>query len=191
MCNVLLQAQEAGTPTSPEAYSSSSSPMQTDSATTASTSAVDSIKSPNDSRSTHSTNEASSYPCDETAVDVTAAALPAKLPKDQREIILHLGFEANSQLDYGGRHITIATFKGKRDAVTGKYKAMTRGSIARWINATSKCDLNLLAFQKSITWRLNKNSCNDTKAASCSCIGHYDHKKQELQCGDKYPWPAP
>jgi hypothetical protein len=115
---------------------------------------------------------------------------PDLLPPGQKEIILHLGFKPDSQLDYGGRHITIATFKGMRNSSkTGSYKAMTTSRLARWINITSKCDRNLVSLT-SRSWRLNTTTCSNKKATSCSCIGHYNKTKDLMECGE-YPWNPP
>jgi hypothetical protein len=123
------------------------------------------------------------------SIDPTAdveAAESKLLPAGQTQIILHLGFKPDNQLDYGGRHITIATFIGMRNS-NSSHKEMTVRRLARWINVTSRCDENLINLTKR-PWRLNTTTCSNTKATSCSCLGKGTNGS--IQCGD-LPWTAP
>lgn len=139
-------------------------------------------------------SDSSSEAVADVAVDVdtmsagSPAALKPQLPKGEKEVILLLGFKRNSQLDYGGRHITIATFKGKQDS-TSSYKEMTRERVSQWLNSTKfKCGDNLATLQTS-AWKLSSSACQKQKVTTgnvtCSCIGH--KTGSDIECGD-HPW---
>lgn len=196
---VLLQEANAAALASPDAYSSSGAaaageamPAQvapsTDSATLGAAAASMAAAA---AAASDSSGEAVAA-ADALDVGPTSAGSPAalkpKLPKGEKEVILLLGFKRNSQLDYGGRHITIATFKGKQNS-TSSYKEMTRERVSQWLNSTKfKCGDNLATLQTS-AWKLSSSVCQKQKVTTgnvtCSCIGH--KTGSDIDCGD-HPW---